>query len=399
MTERPAAPRVLFDATAGPADRGGLGRYVDGLVTALSALGRDELRLSVVCQRADADRFRSLAPEADVLAGPSAIAHRPARLAWEQTGLSLVAQQVGAQLIHSPHYTMPLHAPVPVVVTVHDVAFFSEPDLLSAVRTGFYRSATRTAVRRATRVVVPSEATRDELIRHVDADPGMVDVVRHGVDLATFHPPSDEERERVAARLGLRGQPYIAFLGLVERRKNVPDLVRGWVQAVEHLPEPPALVLAGSSGWDDVVDQAIAEVPAHLKVIRPGFLRPRDLPGLLGGAVVVAYPSKSEGFGLPVLEAMACGAAVLTARRLSLPEVGGDAVAYTEPEAESIAAALSQLLGDQPERRRLSESGRERARQFTWRSSAEAHLETYRRAVASAALAEAAEDPEPAPQR
>ena len=373
------APRVLLDATAVPGDRGGVGRYVDGLVSSLSVAGQD---LVVVCQRSDAERFGRIAGGAQIVPGPSAVTHRPARLAWEQTGLPLLAEQVGADVIHSPYYTMPLHAPVPVVVTVHDVTFFSEPDLHSAVRTGFYRSATRTAVRRASRVVVPSQATKDELGRLLDADVSRIDVARHGVDLTTFHPPSDAERDRVALRLGLPGRTYVAFLGVLERRKNVPDLVRGWMRAVEGLDEPPALVLAGSSGWDDAVDQAVAEVPGHLKVVRPGFMRPADLPGLLGGALVVAYPSKAEGFGLPVLEAMACGAAVLTARRLSLPEVGGDAVAYTEPDPASIAEALRALLDDETRRDRLSRSGQERAREFTWESSAQAHLETYRRAGA-----------------
>jgi len=372
-------PRVLLDATGVPADRGGVGRYVDGLVSALAAAGQD---LVVVCQRSDAERFTRTAGNAVILPGPSAISHRPARLAWEQTGLPLIAQQVEADLIHSPYYTMPLHAPVPVVVTVHDVTFFSEPELYSAVRTGFYRSATRTAVRRAARVVVPSMATRDELVRLLGADPRQIDVVRHGVDLATFHPPTEVEARRASDRLGLHGRPYVAFLGVLDRRKNVPDLVRGWARAVDGLDEPPVLVLAGSSGWDDGVDQACAEVPPHLKVVRPGFLRPSDLPGLLGGAMVVAYPSTAEGFGLPVLEAMACGAAVLTVRRLSLPEVGGDAVAYTEPDAESIAESLRALILDPERRVALSAAGKERAKQFPWEASAQAHLETYRRAAA-----------------
>ena len=374
---------MLLDATAVPADRGGVGRYVDGLVCALAASGQE---IVVVCQRSDAERFHRLADHAEIVAGPSAIAHRPARLAWEQTGLPLVAQQVGAGLIHSPYYTMPLHAQVPVVVTVHDVTFFSEPELHSALKTGFYRSATRTAVRRASRVVVPSQATRDELVRLLDADADRIDVARHGVDTATFRPPSEAETRRVSDRLGLHGRPYVAFLGVLERRKNVPDLVRGWVKAVDGMTEPPALVLAGSSGWDDGVDQAVAEVPPHLKIVRTGFMRPADLPGLLGGAMVVAYPSKAEGFGLPVLEAMACGSAVLTARRLSLPEVGGDAVAYTEPDADSIGKALRELIDDEERRKQLSRRGIERAREFTWEASASAHLAAYARAAGAVDL-------------
>jgi glycosyltransferase involved in cell wall biosynthesis len=374
---------VLLDATAVPADRGGVGRYVDGLV---GALAQTDLDLVMVCQRADAQRFSRLAPQAEIVPGPSAISHRPARLAWEQTGLPLVAQQVGARVLHSPYYTMPLHAPVPVVVTVHDVTFFSEPELHSAVKTGFYRSATRTAVRRANRVIVPSQATRDELVRLVDADPGHIDVVPHGVDTATFRPPTEDEVRRVSDRLGLHGRPYVAFLGVLERRKNVPDLVRGWAMAVGDMAEPPALVLAGSTRWDDAVDQAVAEVPSHLKVVRPGFMRPADLPGLLGGALVVAYPSTAEGFGLPLLEAMACGAAVLATRRLSLPEVGGDAVAYTEPDADSIAGALRDLIPDEARRQLLSRSGRERAREFTWEASAAAHLRTYAAAAGAVDL-------------
>ena len=145
--------------------------------------------------------------------------------------------------------------------------------------------------------------------------------------------------------------------------------------------DPPALVLAGGTGWDEDVDAAIAEVPSHLRVVRPGYLRFADLPGFLGGATVVAFPSHGEGFGLPVLEAMACGTPVLTTQRLSLPEVGGDAVAYTEPDAASIGAALSALLDDAARRRALADAALARSREFTWAASAEAHLASYARAV------------------
>jgi glycosyltransferase involved in cell wall biosynthesis len=369
---------VLVDATAVPADRGGVGRYVDGLVSALGAADAD---FAIACQRADAERFGGMAPEAKVVAGPAAIAHRPARLAWEQTGLPLVVQQVGADVLHSPHYTMPLRAGRPVVVTIHDATFFTQPDVHTSVKGPFFRSAIKTALHRAARCVTPSKATRDELVRVLDADPTRIDVAYHGVDRETFHVPSEEERTRVQARLGLRGTPYVAFLGMLEPRKNVPSLVRGWVKAVQDREQPPALVLAGGSGWDDEIDQAITEVPSRLRVLRPGYLRFSDLRGYLGGATVVAYPSHGEGFGLPVLEAMACGAPVLTTPRLSLPEVGGDAVAYTEGDPDSIAQALGALLDDPEARRRLSAAGVARAAEFTWAASAEAHLSSYARAA------------------
>jgi len=372
------APRVLVDATAVPADRGGVGRYVDGLIAALDQADAD---LAIVCQRSDADRYGRSAPSARIVAGPAAISHRPARLAWEQTGLPIVAQQVHADVIHSPHYTLPLRAGRPVVVTLHDATFFTEPELHTAVKGSFFRSAIRTAVRRAARCIVPSKATRDEVIRVVDADPTRIDVAYHGVDAATFHPPSDAERARVAGRLGLVDAPYVAFLGMLEPRKNVPALVRAWVRACEGRETPPALVLAGGAGWDEEVDSAVAEVPPHLRCLRPGYLPIRDLPGFLGGAQVVAYPSHGEGFGLPVLEAMACRAPVLTTPRLSLPEVGGDAVAYTEPDVEAIAAALGSLIDDPERRERLADAGLARSAEFTWAASAEAHLASYARAV------------------
>ena len=373
-------PRVLVDATSVPADRGGVGRYVDGLLGALAALDSD---LAVVCQRTDAERYSRLLPDARIMSAPAAAAHRPARLAWEQTGLPMLAQQVGADVLHSPFYTCPLRAGCPVTVTVHDATFFTEPEHYDKSRRTFFRSAIKTSLRRASRVIVPSKATRDELIRLLDADPTRIDVAYHGVDPDAFHAPSDDEKARVRARLGIGDAGYVAFLGAKEPRKNVPSLIRGWISAVRDRPEPPALVVAGGQGHDDEIDGAIAEVPSHLRLLRPGYLRYADLPGFLGGAVVAAYPSFGEGFGLPILEAMACGAPVLTTPRLSLPEVGGDAVAYTGPSPDEISRDLAALLDDTERRTALAKAGAARAKEFTWESSAEVHLAAWARAAGS----------------
>jgi glycosyltransferase involved in cell wall biosynthesis len=372
-------PRVLVDATAVPENRGGVGRYVDQLLPALAGLGAD---LAVVCQGRDEAHYGERLPGADVVPAPAAVAGRPARFAWEQAGLPRLARRVGAAVLHCPHYTMPVRSPVPVVTTLHDATFFTHPDVHQGLKRHFFRAWTRTSLRRATRCLVPSRATRDELARVTGRVRGQVDVAHHGVDPATFHVPAGDAVAAARRHLGLRAPRYVAFLGTIEPRKNVPALVEGWVRAVAGTPEPPALVVAGGRGWDGRVDEVLAAVPGDLEVLLPGYLRLDQLAGFLGGAEVVAYPSTAEGFGLPVLEAMACGAPVLTTRSLALPEVGGDAVAYAEPTESGIAGALRELLDDEGRRAHLSRAAVARAATFTWTACAEQHLRTFEQAAA-----------------
>jgi glycosyltransferase involved in cell wall biosynthesis len=369
---------VVVDATAVPADRGGVGRYVDELLPALVAAGAD---LGVVCQATDVGHYSELLPGADVLAGPAGIARRPARLAWEQAGLPAAARRLGAEVLHCPHYTLPLRSAVPVVTTLHDATFFTHAALHQPVKRVFFRTWTRLSLRRAQRCIVPSRATREELARVAGADPERIDVAHHGVDPRRFFVPGEEVRAAARRHLGLRARRYVAFLGTIEPRKNVSQLIEGWVQAAADLVDPPALVVAGGRGWDERVDEVLQRVPDRLELLLPGYLPLDLLAGFLGGAEVVAYPSTAEGFGLPVLEAMACGAPVLTTTSLALPEVGGDAVVYVEPTATGIAEGLRGLLDDEGRRRQLSAAAVQRAAAFTWSACAEQHLRSYARAV------------------
>lgn len=374
-------PRVLLDATAVPADRGGVGRYVDALLPALATLGTD---LVVVCQPRDLPVLARLVPDVPLVAGPAALSSRPARLCWEQTGLPVLVRRTGADVLHSPHYTTAAVGRFARTVTLHDATFFSHPQLHSAVKGRFFRSAIRAAVRSDAALVVPSRATANEVARYTGASPDRFHVAHHGVDATVFHPVDGAERRRVHARLGLApGESYVGFLGTLEPRKNVPALIRAWVRAAEHRPDPPALVLAGGAGWDPEVDPAVAAVPSRLHLVRTGYLPLDDLAGFLSGATVLAYPSLGEGFGLPVLEAMACGAAVLTTRELSLPEVGGDAVAYTGTGEDDVRDGLVALLDDESRRGELAAAGAARAASFTWQAAARVHLEAYRAALAA----------------
>ncbi|WP_116051259.1 glycosyltransferase family 4 protein [Amycolatopsis palatopharyngis] len=372
-----AEPRVLIDATAVPADRGGVGRYVDSLVAALDA---DRAPITVVCQPRDAQLYSRLAPNSRVVRTAESTATRTARLTWEQTTLPLLARRLGVDVVHSPHYTMPLAGRAASVVTLHDATFFTDAVLHAGVKARFFRAWTLAALRRAALCVVPSDATASELARVTSADPAELEVIQHGVDVERFHPPAPGEVRAAREAIGLGDAAYIAFLGALEPRKNVPALIRGFAAAVAGRANPPALVLAGQPGWDSQVERALDAVPHRLRVIRAGYLPFDTLSGFLGGSELVAYPSLGEGFGLPVLEAMASGAPVLTTRRLSLPEVGGDAVAYCGVGAGDVGAALRELLDDPARRAALGESALRRAKEFSWSASAERHREAYGKA-------------------
>ncbi|HEX6352488.1 glycosyltransferase family 1 protein [Actinophytocola sp.] len=371
-------PRVLIDATAVPADRGGVGRYVDSLVYALDS---DGARATVVCQPRDVDLYGRLAPSSRIVPTSDSNATRTARLTWEQTTLPRLVRRLGIDVLHSPHYTTPLANPAASVVTLHDATFFTDASLHHSIKARFFRAWTKAALVRASLCVVPSAATATELTRVAGADPARLEIIQHGVDNDRFHVPTHEEVSAARRMVGLGPDtPYVAFLGALEPRKNVPALIRGFAAACRGRANPPALVLAGQPGWDRQVERALDDVPHRLRVIRAGYLPFDNLAGFLGGAMLVAYPSLGEGFGLPVLEAMACGACVLTTRRLALPEVGGDAVAYCGVGAGDIAAALAELMDDPALRSSLATAAQRRAKEFSWLTSAEAHRLSYDKA-------------------
>lgn len=370
---------VLLDATALPRARGGVGRYVEGLV---GSLDPERVALSIVLQARDRDYFAAAAPAAQIIALPSVFSARPLRLLWEQLGLPVLAARVSATVIHSPHYTYPLLSRRATVVTLHDATFFSDPSSHSALKRLFFRGWTRRAWRRAAGVVVPSAATASELSRFLGEPAQHATVAHHGVDISVFHPPTAAEITALRTLLGLaEHEHWIAFLGTIEPRKNVPNLLRAHRALWETDPQStPTLIISGARGWDAEAARMLDELADGSGVREVGYLPVGSLSSLLGGAELVVYPSSGEGFGLPVLEAMSAGAAVLTTRRLALPEVGGDAVSYTETDVQTLRQSLSTLLDDDDARHRLAQRAIERASTFSWSACASAHESAYRSA-------------------
>lgn len=271
---------------------------------------------------------------------------------------------------------------IPSAVLVHDLIAFV-PSARAQTRSARIERATAgLAIRRATRLVCNSESTQADLVRFFPRASGKTAVVPFAASRLFHDPPRGEEREGIARRYGVEPGAYVLASGTLEPRKNLVRLIGAHSRLPDELRREHPLLIVGPRGWEE---EEIMRVAAGAPEVRlAGFVPDADLAGLYAGCTVFSYPSLYEGFGLPILEAMAAGAPVLTSSVSSLPEVGGDAVSYVEPmDQESIRAALQRLLGSAEERAQLSAEGRARAAGYSWERTAKlirAELETARHA-------------------
>jgi glycosyltransferase involved in cell wall biosynthesis len=359
--------RVVVDGSAVPRNPSGAGRYVIELVAALGQ--RDDVALTLLSRRGDGDWWRDLVGASDVAA--VAPRSRPARLAWEQVGMARSLRRLAPDVHHGPHYTMPERFRGPVVVTIHDLTFFDHPEWHERAKARFFQRATRVAAERATALVCVSNTTAERL-KAILSPCAAVHVIPHGVDHARYRPG-----DAVHA-----SPPYIGFVGTLEPRKDIPTLVRAFdLVAQQH--RDVRLRVAGHSGWGRrAVDEAVAASSSRDRIDLVGYLPEDDVPAFLRGAAAVAYPSLAEGFGLPALEAMACGVPLVTTTGSAMEEVVGDGAILVPPSSpHQLAEALSSILEDAGDTEARRRRGLEIASRYTWAASAEAHVEVYREAV------------------
>lgn len=374
--DRTADGPVALDVTAIPAQPAGAGTYVIELVRALASAA--EVPLALVTRSDDGARWRALAPAAQVVA--TAPSRRPARLAWEQALAPAVARRTGAAVWHGPHYTLPLRLDLPRIVTVHDLTFFDNPEWHEAAKVAFFTRMIRASARRADVIVSVSERTADRL-REVLAPTAPVMAIRLGVDHDRFSavaPGGPDADVSFLAALGVRS-PFIAFAGTEEPRKNLPGLVRAFTHIAGAHPGL-TLVIAGRPGWGtDELDAAVAASPVGERVLRLGYVGADVVPALFRSAAAVAYVPHAEGFGLNALEALACGAALVTTTDTPMADVVG-AAALTVPagDAEALAGALEALVAGGPDVARRRAEGPAVAAPWTWARCAAAHAAAYR---------------------
>lgn len=303
----------------------------------------------------------------------------------ERWTLSAEVSPLHLDVLHSPDFIPPAWGARARVITVHDLHFLREPEHLTAQSRRYYNGQIHWAVRQVDAIIAVSQATCADLAEYTGAQPEKIHVVPEAADPA-FRPLPPEQVAAGLARYGLT-PGYILFVGILEPRKNIPGLLRAYRRLIEDHGLDPPLVLAGGRGWlYEEIERVRQELGLADRVHHLEAIADDDLPLLYNGAALHVLPSFYEGFGLPALEALACGTPTVISNRGALPEVVGDAGLQVNPDdPEELATALARALSDEQLRVELRARGLARAAQFSWESTARQTLAVYKLSVQSVA--------------
>lgn len=369
---------IVVDYTPAVFQGAGIGRHTRGLVQALAPLAAEHQVSLLVFGRPPAG---SIPAPAGFRFRVIPVPNRWLTFGWHRLGLPVPVDWLSGpmDLYHASDFVLPPVRAARSLLTVHDLSFLTTPQCAEAGLRGFLSRAVPKAVARADHVLADSESTRRDLIRLLQVPDDKISVVYPGVE-ARFRRQDDPAKlQRVRSRYGIGDRPFVLGVGTLEPRKNWPTLIRAWAQLkrTQHLEH--RLVLAGGQGWlaEGIFDAAEAS-GFRTEIVFTGFVADEDLPALYSAADVFALPSLYEGFGIPVLEAMACGTPVVCADNSSLPEAAGDAALLVQASNEpALAAAILRLVEDAALRGQLTERGLAQARRFTWQAAAATLLATY----------------------
>lgn len=368
--------RIGIDARIVQYVRGGIPNYVLRLLRSLAQLDRDTDYYVLHSRK---DRNPSLP-------GPNfqpVACWTPPHNRLERWALGVEVAQLGLDLLHTTDFIPPALGYRRSVITVHDLTFLHYPQFLTAESHRYYNQQIEWAVRRADHILADSYASKSDLATLLDVPSEKVTVVHLAAD-PVFRPLPEAEAERIAAHYALE-PGYLLCVGTLEPRKNLPGLFRSYRLLLDAGVTPACLVLVGSKGWlYDEIFERVEELHLGERVHFLHGVPDGDLAGLYNAASLSVTPSFYEGFGLPALEAMACGTPVVVADRSSLPEVVGEAGLLVDPDdPDDIAQALTCVLTDDLLRARMRELGLAQAARFTWERTAEETLAVYRAVLAS----------------
>jgi len=354
--------------------QGGPRTYVLGLLDALFRADRENNYVIFYNDPIHLGRF-PLAREI-VLPGKSPLA----RLWREHVLLPRACRREQVDLLHCPKSAIPFSSPCPVVVTLHDLIPLRHPETEKFAARLYWRLQIPIAARRSSFIITDSEHAREEIIADFQVASGRIKAIMLGFNPAMLEPREPSAAALVRAKYGLP-QSYILYVGTIQPRKNIDTLIEAYHRLNQVRKDMPKLVIVGRKGWlYDKLFARISELGLVDRVLFTGFVPDEDLPYIYDAARLFAYLSFFEGFGLPPLEAMACGIPVVTSDATSLPEVVGAAgIAVPPADVDKVAAAIARLLDEPEYAGLLAQRGKERARLFSWESAARETLEIYRR--------------------
>jgi glycosyltransferase involved in cell wall biosynthesis len=380
--------RVAIDYSAAVNQRAGVGRLVRNQVLALAEVDpHNDYRL--VYARPNRGSVPQFPRARNFSRREVGLRERWLTIMWHRAKLPLPADWLSGpvDVYHSPDFVLPPLRNARGILTVHDLAFLMRPECADARLRGYLEEVVPRSVSRADFIIADSENTRNDLVVLLGVRPSSIAVVPGGVE-PRFKPITDAEQLRSARRhLGVGDAPFVLAIGVLEPRKNLNCLMDAFWSLKQRggVPADLKLVLAGSKGWlFDGIFEHHAASPIRDDILLPGFVPDDLLPAVYSAAEVLAFPSLYEGFGLPILEAMACGTPVVASRASCLPEVAEGAALLVDPTSvDSLSTSLEQALSDRALRERLRAAGLGRASEYSWRRAAESLLRVYQRVAAA----------------
>ncbi len=301
---------------------------------------------------------------------------------WWLVGLPAMLQISPVDVFHGTNYCIPVVAPCPTVVTVHDLSLYTQSHTHEQANVTRGKRRMPLMARRASAIISPSEWTKREIIQYLGVRPEKIRVIFEAARVE-MKPIPRESCLPVLEKYGIRS-PYLLYVGTIEPRKNLLTLIRAYEELLRTTPHKPQLVLAGGKGWlFDEVFNLVEELKLGENVRFTGYVQDADLPALYSAAHAFTYPSFYEGFGLPPLEAMACGAPVITSNATSLPEVVGKAGLMHDPnDKHELVKAMALLLDDATAREKFIRAGFEQAARFSWERAARETQQLYDEVIA-----------------
>ena len=372
--------RIAINAMAMRPELYGVGNYIKHLVCGLAEIDSHNEYVIFVSEAAQ-HHFSGVGANMRFRHAP----RNPAiRMLWEQSVLPWVLASSRIDVYHGPMFVAPLWKNSAQVVSVLDMTFHLTPERHKLHKVCYFRFMIPQMARRADRIIAISESTRKDFLRLTRTSAEKIETIHLGVEPGYRRISDPAELERVRSKYRLP-QAFLLYLGLIEPRKNIDVLVEAYSQSPA-LQAGHDLVIAGNFGWDyKSTLRQIETSPARLKIHLPGYVDSADMPALYSLADVFVYPSRYEGFGLPVLEAMACGTPVVTSNASSMPEiVGADGLLVAPSDAPALRQALENIVADRHLHQSLAERGSRRAGSFSWQQVARKTLAVYEQAFALA---------------